>query len=85
MANTVIRSDMLREIIRLKEKGYSNTKISVALGISRTTLIDYQKKIASTGQITADLLSLSEQDLWVLIHGPSPGSERSVVKSPACV
>jgi len=49
---------MLREIIRLKEKGYSNTKISVALGISRTTLIDYQKKIASTGQITADLLSL---------------------------
>jgi transposase len=63
MANKSIGSVMIREIIRMKANGLSNSQISLSLGKSRTTIVKYLGAIESSGISMKDLLELKEADL----------------------
>ena len=58
---------MIREIIRMKHKGFSNSKISQSLGKSRTTILKHLSIIDVSGLKAKDLLKLSEEDLFELL------------------
>ena len=58
---------MIREIIRMKHKGISNSKISQSLGKSRTTILKHLSIIDVSGLKAKDLLKLSEEDLFELL------------------
>src|ERR1700721_43801 len=60
MANKLISMEKLRQIIRLKQDGYSSRKISQVLGLHRETVRRYVAQIAELG-LSADLL-LKEED-----------------------
>jgi response regulator of citrate/malate metabolism len=55
MANKTIGSVMIREIIRMKQKGFSNSKIAQSLGKSRTTILKYLSVIEVSGLQTKEL------------------------------
>ena len=71
MANKTIGSVMIREIIRMKHKGISNSKISQNLGKSRTTILKHLSIIEVSGLKAKDLLKLSEEDLFKLFEVPN--------------
>ncbi len=62
---------MIREIIRMKDNGLSNNKISKNLGKSRTTIIKYVGVIESSGICFKELLELKEEDLSELFDIPN--------------
>ena len=59
---------MIREIIRMKQKGFSNSKISQSLGKSRTTILKYLSVIDVSGLKFKELLKLTEEDLFELFE-----------------
>ena len=63
MANQTIGTVMIREIIRMKEIGISNSQISQSLGKSRTTIIKYITAIELSGLNYRELLGFSNQYL----------------------
>jgi transposase len=68
MANKSIGSIMIREIIRMKANGLSNSQISKSLGKSRTTIIKYLSVIETSGFCSKELLELKEADLSELLE-----------------
>jgi transposase len=75
MANKRIRMNKLRQILRFKFQGASNTTISSRLRLSRTTVIRYLKLIEASGLNYEQLLALSDAELSsrfvpVTIHAP---------------
>ncbi|SDH07721.1 hypothetical protein SAMN04488062_10454 [Flavobacterium omnivorum] len=63
MANNSIGSIMIREIIRMKANGLSNSQISKSIGKSRTTIVKYLGVIETSGICLKELLELKENDL----------------------
>jgi transposase len=59
---------MIREIVRKKEQGLSNSQISQNLGKSRTTIIKYTTALESSGFSYTELLSLTDNDLTELFE-----------------
>jgi len=72
MANKPISIVMIKEIIRLKQSGFSNRKISESLSTSRTTIIKYLKQIEAIGFSFEELLRLDESDLYDLFGNKDP-------------
>jgi len=68
MANKSIGSVMIREIIRMKENGLSQSQISKSLGKSRTTIVKYLTAFELSGIENKDLLELSSEDLYDLFE-----------------
>ena len=62
---------MIREIIRKKHKGFSNSKISQSLSKSRTTILKYLSVIEVSSLKTKALLKLSKEDLFKLFEVPN--------------
>jgi transposase len=60
MSNTPISMEKLRQIIRLKQEGYSNRKISQMLGLHRETVRRYVSQLEAQG-LEYDLL-LTQED-----------------------
>lgn len=71
MANKTIGSVMIREIIRMKQKGFSNSRISQNLGKSRTTVLKYLSVINDCQYEFKALLELSDKDLLDLVETPN--------------
>lgn len=67
MANKTIGLTMLKEIIRLKQKGYSNKKISRITGKSRPTIIKYVSNIEACMLDYSELLKLTGEELAVFL------------------
>lgn len=59
---------MIREIIRMKDKGLSNSQISKSLGKSRTTILKYLVAVETSGFSLQELLGLKEEDLSELFE-----------------
>lgn len=59
---------MIREIIRMKDKGLSNNQISKSLGKSRTTIIKYLGAIETSGICLKELLEFKGDDLAELFE-----------------
>lgn len=59
---------MIRENIRMKDNGISNSRISKSLGKSRTTVIKYLAAIEISGLPLKELLDLSDNDLAQLFE-----------------
>jgi hypothetical protein len=70
-ANKTIGSIMIREIIRMKQKGFSNCRISQSLGKSRTTVLKYLSVIKDLELNFKELLELSDKDLSELLETPN--------------
>jgi transposase len=68
MANKPIGSIMIREIIRMKDNGLSNSQISKSLGKSRTTIVKYLGAIEASGFCSKELLQLKTEDLSELFE-----------------
>lgn len=68
MANKTIGSIMIREIIRMKNSGFSNSRISKSLRKSRTTIIKYLNAFQNSGFDFNELLELSDNDLFDLFE-----------------
>lgn len=68
MANKNIGSVMIREIIRMKNNGFSNVEISLSLKKSRTTVIKYLSAFENSGFGYTELLELSDNDLFDLFE-----------------
>ena len=77
MANKTIRMSVLRNIIILKNKGYSNRSISDQLGLSRKTTNKYISHLKQSGLGYQALLDLSDEELTELVDTtparPAPG------------
>lgn len=74
---------MIREIIRMKANGLSNSHISKSLGKSRTTIIKYLEAIKASGICMKELLELNEEALLEFFDAPSemaPASREQVHK-----
>ena len=70
---------MLKEILRLKNDGLSNLKISQSIGSSRTTVIKYLKLFESMDIPMEELLTLNDEQLSGLLaeqQSPHQGDER---------
>ncbi|RTY97383.1 hypothetical protein EKM02_13770, partial [Flavobacterium sp. RSP49] len=63
MANKSRGSIMIREIIRMKANGLSNSQISKSIGKSRTTIVKYLGVIETSGICLKELLELKGEDL----------------------
>ena len=59
---------MIREIIRMKANGLSNSQISKSIGKSRTTIVKYLGVIETSGICLKELLELKENDLSELFE-----------------
>lgn len=59
---------MIREIIRMRDNGLSNSQISKSLGKSRTTILKYLGAIKASGFESKELLLLKEDDLSELFE-----------------
>jgi hypothetical protein len=68
MANKSIGSVMIREIIRMKANGLSNSQISKSIGKSRTTIVKYLGVIETSGICLKELLELKGIDLSELFE-----------------
>jgi len=71
MANKTIGSIMIREIIRMKQKRFSNSRISQSLDKSRTTVLKYLSVIQESGFSFKELMDLSDKDLSELLETPN--------------
>jgi len=73
MANKTIGAIMIREIIRLKSKKFSNSRVAKALNLSRPTVIKYVRQIKASGFKLEELASLSDGELHELFEaGAAP-------------
>ena len=68
MANKPIRMVQVRRIIQLKSEGVSKYSISKTLGVHRTTLEGYLRKLESTGKSYQVLLEHSDQELVDIVY-----------------
>ena len=59
---------MIREIIRMKANGLSNSQISKSIGKSRTTIVKYLGVIETSGICLKELLELKGEDLSELFE-----------------
>jgi transposase len=71
MANKPIRMVQVKRIIQLKSEGASKYRISKTLGIHRSTLEGYLRKLESTGKSYQILLEHSDQELVDIVYNPS--------------
>ena len=74
---------MIREIIRMKDNGLSNSQISQRLGKSRTTIIKYLDVIEASGFCLKELLELKGEDLSELFESSnelSPAGREQIHK-----
>jgi hypothetical protein len=71
MANKPIRMVQVRRIIQLKSEGASKYSISRTLGMHRTTLEGYLRKLESTGKSYQVLLEHSDQELVDIVYNAS--------------
>lgn len=77
MANVPIRIIMLKEILRLKLQGVSNSGISKSLSLSRTTIVKYVRLLEESKFSLQELNGLSDADLHDLFSVPSlPDKDR---------
>jgi len=67
MANKIISMSVLRQIIILKEKGFSNRAISRQFGLSRKTTSKYIEFLKQSQLAADDLLQLTDVELNVLV------------------
>jgi len=67
MANKIISMSVLRQIIILKEKGFSNRAISRQLGLSRKTTGKYIEFVKQSQLAADELLQLTDVELNVLV------------------
>jgi len=67
MANKIIRMSVLRQIIILKEKGFSNRAISRQLGLSRKTTNKYIGFVHQSQLAASELLQLTDEQLHGLV------------------
>ena len=70
MANKRIEMTVLKQLIQLKAKGFSNRKIAAQLGIHRNSVNVYVTVLNRQTQSYQALLKLSESDLNVLFDKP---------------
>lgn len=70
MSNKTIGSIMIREIIRMKELGFSLRKISRSIGKSRTTISKYLALIEASDLGLKELLELSSEGVYELFEIP---------------
>ena len=72
---------MIREIIRMKNNGLSNSRISQSLGKSRTTIIKYLTAFEESGFNSKELLELSDNDLFELfdVQDTIPPEDRDTI------
>lgn len=68
MSNKTIGSIMIREIIRMKEMGFSLRKISGSIGKSRTTISKYLALIEAADLSFKELLELTSEDIYELFE-----------------
>lgn len=68
MANNPIGPNMLKEIIRLKIKGYTHKKISSLIEKSRPVIIKYVKAFETSGFTYQELQSMTEWELHELFE-----------------
>jgi hypothetical protein len=83
MANKSIGSIMIREIIRMKDNGLSNSQISKSLGKSRTTIVKYPGMIETSGICTKELLQLKAEDfseLFEVFNDLNPANREQIHK-----
>jgi len=71
MANKPISMVQVRRIIQLKSEGVSKYRISKNLGVHRTTLEGYLRKLESTGKSYQVLLEHSDQELVDIVYNAS--------------
>jgi len=71
MANKPISMVQVRRIIQLKSEGVSKYRISRTLGVHRTTLEGYLRKLESTGKSYQVLLEHSDQELVDIVYNAS--------------
>jgi len=71
MANKSISMVQVRRIIQLKAEGASKYSISKTLGMHRTTLEGYLRKLESTGKSYQILLEHSDQELVDIVYNTS--------------
>jgi len=71
MANKSISMVQVKRIIQLKAEGASKYKISKILGVHRTTLEGYLRKLESTGKRYQVLLEHSDQELVDIVYNVS--------------
>ncbi len=71
MANKPISMVQVRRIIQLKTEGACKYSISRTLGIHRTTLEGYLRKLESTGKSYQTLLAHSDQELVDIVYNAS--------------
>lgn len=72
---------MIRELLRLKDKGHSHSEISRVLGISRTTVIDYIKRFKAAEYSIQGLGDLEEEKLLQMIQAdglPEPEQHQNL-------
>lgn len=67
MANKIIRMSVLRQIIILKEKEFSNRAISRQLGLSRKTTNKYTGFVKQSQLTASELLQLTDVELNTLV------------------
>lgn len=70
MANKVISMSKLRQILRLKEQGYSNRKAGAMLGLHRETVRSYANQSLALGLSYKELLELDDIELEGMFHKP---------------
>ena len=70
MSNQTIGSIMIREIIRMKEMGFSMRKIARSIGKSRTTILKYVTNIEASDLSFKELLELTSEDIYELFGTP---------------
>jgi predicted transcriptional regulator len=64
MANKTIGSVMIREIIRMKQKGFYNSKIAQSLGKSSTTILKHLRIIEVSG-IQTEVLPMFKTTFFI--------------------
>lgn len=83
MANKSIGSIMIREIIRMKDNGLSNSQISKSLGKSRTTIVKYLGVIETSGFCPKELLKLKAEalsELFEVCNDLNPANREQIHK-----
>ena len=79
MANKTISMSRLRQIIRLKEQGISNRKVSSLLGIHRETIRNYTNQMEQLGLSYQELLEQEDlllENLFVKHKHPAKDAAR---------
>lgn len=71
MANKAVKMHLIRRLIQLLERGYSERSMVVELGISRPTIRSYKSKLEDSGKDYPTLKSLNDGQLASLVYPPA--------------